>query len=79
MCGLDSACGSSSTSNIQIPPITTPTNAPAIGGIFRLFDTLTPKAARAAGDIMDVIDEVDVWVLGKCRGDSITLMSLDSQ
>jgi len=79
MCGLDGACGSSSTSNIQIPPITTPASAPAIGGIFRLFDTLMPKAAKAAGDIIDAVGEVDVWVLGKCRGDSITLMSLDSQ
>lgn len=77
MCGLGCDCGSSSTSNIHKLPITTPASAPAIGGIFRLFDKLTPKAAKAAGDIMDTVGELDVWVLGKCRGDSITLMSLD--
>jgi hypothetical protein len=52
--------------NIQIPPISTPTIAPAIGGIFRLLETLTPNVASAIGDITLLEMELLVEVVGKC-------------
>jgi len=65
--------------NIQIPPINTPTIAPAIGGIFRLLETLTPNVASAIGDITPLEKELLDEVLGKCWGDCSCTISLDWQ
>ena len=62
-----------------MPPIKTPTKAPATGGMFKLLETLMPNVASATGDITLFEAEDELLFMTKCCGDSSSIVSRDWQ